>query len=105
MVEAALSTSVNAVCLRSMDTLPLSFLDKPSLHLRDDWKTRRERLTAQKVLAKIEPVEFLQAISLLCTKERRNEALANRAEPPAMSATRNSLLQGNRPIATAAILL
>lgn len=61
--------------------------------LRDDWKARRERLIAQSVLAKIEPVEFLQAVSLLHTNARRKEALSNGVEPPAISATRNSLLQ------------
>src|SRR3546814_7627064 len=62
-------------------------------HLRDDWKARRDRLINQKVLAKIEPVELLQAVSLLPTKERRDEAIAAGLEPPAISATRNSLLQ------------
>lgn len=63
-------------------------------HLRDDWKARRDRLISkQPVLAKIEPVEFLQAISLLFTKQRRNDAVAKGEEPPAISAARNSLLQ------------
>jgi hypothetical protein len=62
--------------------------------LRDDWKERRMRLvSAQPVLDKIEPVEFLQGISLLHTKAVREAALAQGKEPPAISATRNSLLQ------------
>ena len=61
--------------------------------LRDDWKVRRERLLQHSVLKKIEPVEFLQAISLLHTKAVREAAEAEGREPPAISANRNSLLQ------------
>lgn len=62
-------------------------------HLRDDWKARRERLARQPVLASVEPVEFLQAISLLHTKAVRAKAEDEGRDPPAISATRNSLLQ------------
>ncbi len=51
-------------------------------HLRDDWKSRRDRLAKQPVLAKVEPVEFLQAISLLHTKALREQALEEGREPP-----------------------
>lgn len=61
--------------------------------LRDDWKARRERLIKQPVLASVEPVEFLQAVSLLHTKALRTQAEAEGLDPPAISATRNSLLQ------------
>jgi hypothetical protein len=61
--------------------------------LRDDWKVRRDRLLKQPVLAGVEPVEFLQAISLLHTKALRTKAEAEGRDPPAISATRNSLLQ------------
>jgi hypothetical protein len=62
-------------------------------HLRDDWKVRRDRLLRQPVLANVEPVEFLQAISLLYTKAVRTKAETEGRDPPAISATRNSLLQ------------
>lgn len=62
-------------------------------HLRDDWKARRDRLVKQPVLANVEPVEFLQAVSLLHTKAIRAKAEAEGRDPPAISATRNSLLQ------------
>jgi hypothetical protein len=61
--------------------------------LRDDWKARRDRLIKQPVLTGVEPVEFLQAISLLHTKAVRDEAEALGNEPPAISANRHSLLQ------------
>ncbi len=61
--------------------------------LRDDWKARRDRLTKQVMLANVEAVEFLQAISLLHTKAVRAQVEADGRDPPAISATRNSLLQ------------
>jgi hypothetical protein len=62
-------------------------------HLRDDWKARRDRLVKQPVLTNVGPVEFLQAISLLHTKAIRTKAEAEGRVPPAISATRSSLLQ------------
>lgn len=62
-------------------------------HLRDDWRARKERISKLPALANVEPVEFLQAISLLHTKAVRAAAVADGLEPPAISATRNSLLQ------------
>ncbi|MCH2239521.1 MAG: hypothetical protein A2792_06435 [Sphingomonadales bacterium RIFCSPHIGHO2_01_FULL_65_20] len=104
VIKLGKDTSRAAVCLvfekvntggKPLDAFELvtAMYASEEFHLRDDWKARRERLIAQKVLAKIEPVEFLQAVSLLHTKERRDEAIANGLEPPAISATRNSLLQ------------
>lgn len=104
VIKLGKETSRAAVCLvfekvntggKPLDAFELvtAMYASEEFHLRDDWKARRTRLGAQKVLAKIEPVEFLQAVSLLHTKERRDEAIANGIEPPAISATRNSLLQ------------
>lgn len=104
VIKLGKETSRAAVCLvfekvntggKPLDAFELvtAMYASEEFHLRDDWKARRERLIAQKVLAKIEPVEFLQAVSLLYTKERRDNALAEGIEPPAISATRNSLLQ------------
>ena len=97
-------TSRAAVCLvfekvntggKALDAFELvtAMYAGQNFHLRDDWKARRERLARQPVLANVQPVEFLQAISLLHTKALRDEALAQGKEPPAISATRNSLLQ------------
>jgi len=68
-------------------------IDGKPFRLRDDWKARRDRLIKQPVLANIGPVEFLQAISLLHTKAIRQSAEAEGKDLPAISATRNSLLQ------------
>lgn len=61
--------------------------------LRDDWNARRKRLAERKVLTNVEPVEFLQAVSLLYTKAGRAQAEADGRTPPGISATRESLLQ------------
>jgi hypothetical protein len=97
-------TSRAAVCLvfekvntggKALDAFELvtAMYAGQSFRLRDDWKARRDRLVKQPVLANVEPVEFLQAISLLHTKDVRDKAVADGKEPPAISANRNSLLQ------------
>ena len=97
-------TSRAAVCLvfekvntggKALDAFELvtAMYAGQKFHLRDDWKVRRDRLLKQPVLASVEPVEFLQAISLLHTKALRTKAEAEGRDPPAISATRNSLLQ------------
>lgn len=97
-------TSRAAVCLvfekvntggKALDAFELvtAMYAGQQFHLRDDWKVRRDRLVKQSVLANVEPVEFLQAISLLHTKAVRAKAEAEGRDPPAISATRNSLLQ------------
>lgn len=96
-------TSRAAVCLvfekvntggKALDAFELvtAMYAGEKFHLRDDWKARRERLK-QPVLADVEPVEFLQAISLLYTKAVRTKVEAEGRDPPAISAARNSLLQ------------
>ncbi|WP_027062856.1 GmrSD restriction endonuclease domain-containing protein [Mesorhizobium loti] len=67
--------------------------EKEEFRLRDDWRARRDRLVKHSVLSNVEPVEFLQAISLLHTKGLRDTAEGAGKEPPAISANRNSLLQ------------
>lgn len=97
-------TSRAAVCLvfekvntggKALDAFELvtAMYAADDFHLRDDWKARRERMVQLPVLAHVEPVEFLQAISLLHTKAVRAQAEAEGKEPPAISANRNSLLQ------------
>ena len=97
-------TSRAAVCLvfekvntggKALDAFELvtAMYAGQKFHLRDDWKVRRDRLLKQPVLANVEPVEFLQAISLLHTKAVRTKAEGEGRDPPAISATRNSLLQ------------
>jgi hypothetical protein len=97
-------TSRAAVCLvfekvntggKALDAFELvtAMYAGQKFHLRDDWKIRRDRLVKQPVLANVEPVEFLQAVSLSHTKAIRTKAETEGRDPPAISATRNSLLQ------------
>ncbi len=97
-------TSRAAVCLvfekvntggKALDAFELvtAMYAGQKFRLRDDWKVRRDRLMKLPVLAGVEPVEFLQAISLLHTKALRTKTEAEGRDPPAISATRNSLLQ------------
>jgi hypothetical protein len=45
------------------------------LHLRQDWEKREKQLKKQPVLDTIENTDFLQAVTLLATLERRNQAI------------------------------
>lgn len=45
------------------------------LHLRQDWEKREKQLKKQSVLDSIENTDFLQAVTLLATLERRNQAI------------------------------
>lgn len=97
-------TSREAVCLvfekvntggKPLDAFELvtAMYAADNFNLRDDWKKRRGELLKYRVLAKIEPVEFLQAVSLLHTLEMRRTAEANNMEPSAVSATKQTLLR------------
>ena len=89
------ATSKEAVCLvfEKVNTggVPLSVFElvtatfaADGFNLRDDWlgselrgvEGRRERLADEPILKGLEPTDFLQAISLLHTHERRNKDIA-----------------------------
>ena len=57
-----------------------------SFQLRDDWKHRQKRLREHKVLGKLEDVNFLQALTLIATKNRN----------VAVSCKRKDILELNR---------
>lgn len=97
-------TSRAAVCLvfekvntggKALDAFELvtAIYAGDNFKLREDWKKRRDKLVTLPVLANIEPVEFLQVISLLHTKALRQLAESEGREPPAISANRSTLLQ------------
>ena len=97
-------TSRAAVCLvfekvntggKALDAFELvtAMYAASGFHLRDDWARRSTALSQHPVLRNVEPVEFLQAASLLHTKAERARAVAEEREVPAISATRQSLLQ------------
>jgi hypothetical protein len=64
--------------------------------LRDDWADRERRLRQRKVLGFLENTEFLQAVTLLATRERRQQALAQGKPPdsaPGVSCKRKDMLR------------
>jgi hypothetical protein len=65
--------------------------------LRKDWEKRRRRLDEHKVLRGLQSTDFLQAITLLATRERRlawNEG--DSEKPPAVSCKRKDILKLTR---------
>lgn len=101
------ATSKEAVCLvfekvntggKALDAFELvtAIYAADGFRLRDDWAAREARLKTHRTLAEISSTEFMQAISLLHTKALRREAEAESRDgrdPPAVSATRQSLLK------------
>ncbi|MCB0977657.1 MAG: DUF262 domain-containing protein [Acidimicrobiales bacterium] len=65
--------------------------------LRQDWEERRKRLDDHKVLRGMQSTDFLQAISLLATRERRHAwAEGDSEKPPAVSCKRRDILRLTR---------
>jgi len=65
--------------------------------LRQDWEERRKRLDEHKVLRGMQSTDFLQAISLLATRQRRlawSEGVSEK--PPAVSCKRRDILRLTR---------
>ena len=65
--------------------------------LRKDWEVRRRRLDEHKVLRGMQNTDFLQAITLLATRERRLAWKEGDSEkPPAVSCKRKDILKLTR---------
>jgi hypothetical protein len=63
--------------------------------LRDDWAARQKHLAEIRVLSAVQSTEFLQAIALLATWKRRNDAIASGADAaraPGISCKRPAIL-------------
>lgn len=102
------STPKEAVCLvfEKVNTggVPLTVFElltatfaAENFQLRDDWQEREKRLKDQhKALGSIQSDDFLQAISLLVTQERRQRALDQQVSAdkvPGISCKRRDILQ------------
>lgn len=62
--------------------------------LRKDWEARSKRLAEHKVLRGLQSTDFLQAITLLATRERRGAWQAGQTDkPPAVSCRRTDILR------------
>lgn len=65
--------------------------------LRKDWDERRRRLDEHKVLRGLQSTDFLQAVSLLATRQRRLQWEEGDSEkPPAVSCKRRDILRLTR---------
>ena len=65
--------------------------------LREDWQDRRKRLEQHKVLRGMQSTDFLQAVTLLATRERRHAWQEGDSEkPPAVSCKRRDILRLTR---------
>jgi hypothetical protein len=65
-------------------------------NLRDDWEVRDKKLRKEKTLASLQRDDFLQAVSLLASRERRRKALDAGTDPqkaPAITCKRKDLLR------------
>ena len=64
--------------------------------LRPDWEERQRRIHSQSILANVSSTDFLQAVTLLATQERRGEAVRNGADEqraPAVGCKRSDMLR------------
>jgi hypothetical protein len=64
--------------------------------LNDDWRARHERLTAKPVLRSVENTDFLQAVTLLASQDRRAEHLhagGDPAQAPGITCKRCDILR------------
>jgi len=65
-------------------------------NLREDWDARAAALSKHNVLQDLENTDFLQAVSLLATREKRNAAINRNAKPddaPGISCKRKDILK------------
>ncbi len=65
-------------------------------HLRDDWEERSKRIRRHRVLTSVENTDFLQSITLLATRERREAYLASgqpAADAPGVGCKRKDILR------------
>jgi hypothetical protein len=65
-----------------------------NFRLKDDWSARRARMATRPVLRSVENTDFLQAVSLLATRARRQrwEANAGTGQAPAIGCKRKDML-------------
>lgn len=64
-------------------------------NLRDDWAAREKRLKANRVLTSLENTDFLQSVTLLATRAKRQKALKEGKRPeeaPGISCKRKEIL-------------
>jgi hypothetical protein len=94
--------NTGGVALNVFELLTATFAaEEAGFNLRDDWEERRARMLegagqspAKSVLGGVQATDFLQAVTLLATRERREtQREAGDAEPPAVSCKRRDILK------------
>lgn len=107
VIRLTKGTSKEAVCtvFEKVNTggVPLNVFElltatfaSDDFRLKDDWQARRARLDTRAVLRSFESTDFLQVISLLATRKRREAHLAAQkpaAEAPGISCKRRDILK------------
>ncbi len=84
--------NTGGVSLTVFELLTATFaVDK--FQLREDWETRKQRLQKLSVLSGIASTDFLQAVTLLATRDRRNQQIDEIHKAPAISCTRKDILK------------
>ncbi|HEX8086137.1 MAG TPA: DUF262 domain-containing protein [Solirubrobacteraceae bacterium] len=87
--------NTGGVVLNVFELLTATFA-ADDFRLNEDWRERKHRLNARPVLQKLESTDFLQAVALVTTWHRRNEAQSARSEDgasPAVSCRRKDILK------------
>jgi hypothetical protein len=85
--------NTGGVALNVFELLTATFA-ADDFRLKDDWAARKSRLGHWPALRQLQSTDFLQAISLLATRQRRLQAVAEGAEnPPGISAKRKDILR------------
>lgn len=87
--------NTGGVALTVFELITATFATE-NFSLRDDWSEREQQLQHHKVLDSLESTDFLQAISLLVTRDRRIESLKRQSESersPAISCKRRDVLR------------
>ena len=91
--------NTGGVALNVFELLTATFAgDKThkDFRLNDDWKARKARLAAKPVLRAVENTDFLQAITLLASRARREQHLAAGKDPsqaPGITCKRKDILR------------
>ena len=85
--------NTGGVPLNVFELLTASFA-ADGFNLKDDWERRYARLKAKPALREVENTDFLQAVALLATRERRQNFLASKEEgiPPGIGCKRRDIL-------------
>lgn len=64
-----------------------------NFQLKDDWYARRQKLIGQKINSTLESTDFLQAVTLLATRDRKTSWTGSDSDAPGVSCKRKDILR------------